>query len=160
MYGTFGAPQAVCERGVIILFLWNGFAIQMRLPVYTCHQVVINVSPFTFRENNEACVYLLLPDWFAAARTLGNEIDSIMTVKTLVWRKVLVYCSTVNPNLLFRPYKQKRNLWNLQLFYDDIEKEENFLDTRDNSYKFRYFRFLALQNLQLKQPLNWLNSTL
>ena len=23
-------------------------------------------------------------DWFAAARTLGNEIDSILTVKTLV----------------------------------------------------------------------------
>ena len=59
MYGTFGAPQAVCERGVIILFLWHGFAIQMRLPVYTCHQVVINASQFTFRENNEACVYLL-----------------------------------------------------------------------------------------------------
>ena len=54
MYGTFGAPQAVCERGVIILFLWNGFAIQMRLPVYTCHQIVINASQFTFRENNEA----------------------------------------------------------------------------------------------------------
>ena len=53
----------------------------------------------------------------------------------------------------------------MQLFCDDIEKKENFLDTRsrDNSYKFRYFAFLALQNLQnlqLKQPLNWLNSTL
>ena len=31
----------------------------MRLPVYTYHQVVINASQFTFRENNEACVYLL-----------------------------------------------------------------------------------------------------
>ena len=43
------------------------------------------------------------------------------------------------------------------------EKKENSLDTRDNSYKFRYFSFLALQNLQnlqLKQPLNWFNSTL
>ena len=117
------------------------------------------VSIYFSREQWGLCLFTAA-DWFAAARTLGNEIDSIMTVKTLVWRKVFVYCSTVNPNLLFRPYKQKRNLWNLQLFYDDIEKEENFLDTRDNSYKFRYFRFLALQNLQLKQPLNWLNSTL
>ena len=117
------------------------------------------VSIYFSREQWGLCLFTAA-DWFAAARTLGNEIYSIMTVKTLVWRKVLVYCSTVNPNLLFRPYKQKRNLWNLQLFYDDIEKEENFLDTRDNSYKFRYFRFLALQNLQLKQPLNWLNSTL
>ena len=44
-----------------------------------------------------------------------------------------------------------------------LKKKENFLDTRDNSCKFRYFRFLALQNLQnlqLKQPLNWLNYTL
>ena len=31
----------------------------MRLPVFTCHQVVINTSQFDFRENNEACVYLL-----------------------------------------------------------------------------------------------------
>ena len=50
------------------------------------------------------------------------------------------------------------------MFCDDIEKKiENSLDTRYNSYKFRYFGFLALQNLQnlqLKQPLNWLNSTL
>ena len=59
MYGTFGAPQAVCEQDVIILFVRHGFAIQMRLPVFTCHQVVINTSQFDFRENNEACVYLL-----------------------------------------------------------------------------------------------------
>ena len=31
----------------------------MRLPVFTCHQVVINTSQFDFRENNEACVHLL-----------------------------------------------------------------------------------------------------
>ena len=44
-----------------------------------------------------------------------------------------------------------------------LKKKENSLDTRYNSYKFRYFRFLALQklqNLRLKQPLNGLNSTL
>ena len=31
----------------------------MSLQVFTCHQVVINTSQFDFRENNEACVYLL-----------------------------------------------------------------------------------------------------
>ena len=41
-----------------------------------------------------------------------------------------------------------------------LKKGENSLDTRDSSYKFRHFLFLALQNLQLKQPLNWFNSTL
>ena len=41
-----------------------------------------------------------------------------------------------------------------------LKKGENSLDTRDNFYKFRHFLFLALQNLQLKQPLNWFNSAL
>ena len=43
------------------------------------------------------------------------------------------------------------------------EKKGNSLDTRYNSCKFRYFGFLALQNLQnlqLEHPPNWLNSTL
>ena len=43
-----------------------------------------------------------------------------------------------------------------------LKKKENSLETRDSYYKFRYFRFLAsqnLQNLQLNQPpINWLNS--
>ena len=89
-------------------------------------------------------------DWFAAARTLGNEIDSIMTVKTLVWRKFLVYCPTVNPNLLFRPYKQKRHLWNLQLFYDDIEKEENFFRYKRQFLQVSIFSFLGFAKFTIK----------
>ena len=41
----------------------------MRLPVYTCHQVVINASQFSPEQSG-----LFTADWFSAARTLGNEI--------------------------------------------------------------------------------------
>ena len=43
-------------------------SIQMRLPVYTCREVVINASQFLPEQWG-----LFTPDWFSAARTLGNE---------------------------------------------------------------------------------------
>ena len=41
----------------------------MRLPVYTCREVVINASQFLPEQWG-----LFTADWFSAARTLGNEI--------------------------------------------------------------------------------------
>ena len=43
----------------------------MRLPVYTCHQVVINAAQF-LREQLGLCLFTA--EWFSAARTLENEI--------------------------------------------------------------------------------------
>ena len=62
----------------------------MRLPVYNCHQVVINASQFDFRENNEAFVYLLptgLQQHALGKRENIKLFDLIMTVKTLVGGK-------------------------------------------------------------------------
>ena len=84
-----------------------------------------------------------------------------MTVKTLVGLS-LVFYSQSKSFVQVLETKTKFIKFAIVLWWY-WKKRENSLDTRDNSCKFQYFRFLALQNLQnlqLKQPLNWLNSTL
>ena len=57
----------------------------MRLPVYTCHQVVITASQFSPEQRGKC---LLTAEWFSAARTLGNEIiENYLPSMTLVGRK-------------------------------------------------------------------------
>ena len=46
-------------------------------------------------------------------------------------RLALVYCSTVNPTLSFRPQGQKQNLHNLQCFVMILKKKQRILQIQD-----------------------------
>ena len=90
-----------------------------------------------------------------------NVSGSVWRLERWLYSQACLSLLFYSPIQLFRWGLRARN--KIYTIYDCfvliLKKKGNFLDTRDNSYQFRYFRFLALQNLQLNHPLNRLNST-
>ena len=100
MYGTFGALQAVSERGVIILFLWHGFD-NFKFPLYRCDyrsilmlssscNKCISIVARTMRLVFIYCRLVLSSTHFGKWDNL-KLFDSIVTDEESSWKKLLSF---------------------------------------------------------------------
>ena len=97
-----------------------------------------------------------------------SPLETSLVARRLYWQAYLSLLFYSQSNSFVQALGQIQNLQNLRLFFDDIEKKKRKIgnslavqDTILTSFDiFVSWLLQKLQNLQLKQPLNGLNSTL